>query len=349
MRVEEARYSIAEIVDWYRQRQLVVNREYQRGGGLWPSSAKSYFIDTILKEFPFPKLYFHEILDPITRRPRREIVDGQQRIATIVDFADGRLSLGSNALGMQGQSFEDLSPDQQNAFYSYVVAVDVIRNADRANILQMFRRMNAFTLPLNAPEKRHSEFFGDFKNWINTLLDRFGSVLVEWEILSSRQMVRMMDAEFMADIVLAIEEGVVSTSPTKLRNLYKKHDATFPMQNQLDEQISDTFVAIMENFSELQGTYILRLHVFHSLICAMLYNKYELVTTPDLLGEPSIGEYFIDRETALDSLKRLGAAHEEKDFSEFGEYVQAASEGGNRAPQRLTRIKWLVLALQGRI
>ena len=89
MKVEESKYSIAEIIDWLNKRELIVNTEYQRGGGLWPSTAKSYFIDTILKDFPFPKVYFHERLDRETKRPRREIVDGQQRLSTILDFDHG--------------------------------------------------------------------------------------------------------------------------------------------------------------------------------------------------------------------------------------------------------------------
>ena len=62
MKVEESKYSIAELLDWYKRKELVVNTDYQRGGGLWPASPNSYFIDTILKEFPFPKVYFHERL-----------------------------------------------------------------------------------------------------------------------------------------------------------------------------------------------------------------------------------------------------------------------------------------------
>ena len=208
MKVEEGKYSIAELVDWYRRRELVINPEYQRGGGLWPAPAKSYFIDTILRELPFPKVYFHERVDKETKRPRREIVDGQQRLTTIVDFVDGKFALGNNARGVEGKNFNQLTEDQKDSFFSYTVSVDVIRNADRSEILQMFRRMNAFTLPLNAPEKRHSEFFGEFKNWVNTVLDRFGSVLIDWNILTSRQVVRMADAEFIADLALAVEEGI---------------------------------------------------------------------------------------------------------------------------------------------
>ena len=347
MKVEEGKYSIAELVDWYRRRELVINPEYQRGGGLWPAPAKSYFIDTILKEFPFPKVYFHERVDKETKRPRREIVDGQQRLTTIVDFVDGKFALGNNARGVEGKNFNQLTEDQKDSFFSYTVSVDVIRNADRSEILQMFRRMNAFTLPLNAPEKRHSEFFGEFKNWVNTVLDRFGSVLIDWNILTSRQVVRMADAEFIADLALAVEEGIVSTSPAKLNALYKRHNENFLTRAMQDERISDAFDVVLNQMSELQGTYITKPHIFHSFMCALLHNRYGLPGMDEATGVATTGEYFSDRDRALISLKRLAAAHEEKDLAEFGEYVQAASEGGNRAAQRAVRIKWLCQALRG--
>ena len=347
MKVEEGKYSIGELVDWYTRKELVVNTEYQRGGGLWPTPAKSYFIDTILKEFPFPKVYFHERLDKNTKKPRREIVDGQQRLSTIVEFVNGAFTLGKNARGFEGKRFDQLSENQQDAFYSYTVSVDVIRNAERTDILQMFRRMNAFTLPLNAAEKRHSEFFGEFKDWINTVLDRFGSVLVDWNILTSRQVVRMADAEFIADIALALEEGIVSTSPARLLNLYKKHDDQFDTRTALDDQICETLDMVLTEFSELQSTYMTRPHIFHSLICAFLHSRYGLVGAEAATGIAPMDAYYSSRDAALTSLKRLAAAHEEKDYTTFGDYVKAASEGGNRAAQRTVRINWLSRALRG--
>lgn len=349
MKVEEGKYSIAELVDWYRRRDLVVNKEYQRGGGLWPTPAKSYFIDTILREFPFPKVYFHERVDMSTKRPRREIVDGQQRISTIVEFVDDQFALGTNAGDLQGKRFSDLTPEQQEALYSYTVSVDVIRNADRSEILQMFRRMNAFTLPLNAAEKRHSEFFGQFKDWVNTVLDRYGSVLIDWNILTSRQVVRMADAEFIADVALAIEEGIVSTSPAKLLNLYKKYDSDFPIRDMMNERVNGVFDVVLSQLSELRDTYLTRPHIFHSLICALIHNRFGLIGAEEIIGLAPIGNYLASRDRAVIGLKRLALAHEEKDTSEFREYVQAASEGGNRAAQRAVRIKWLCQALRGNV
>ncbi len=347
MKVEEGKYSIAELVDWLRRRELIVNTEYQRGGGLWPTSAKSYFIDTILKEFPFPKVYFHERVDKDTKRPKREIVDGQQRLTTIIDFVDGKFALGADAGELRGLSFSDLSGEQQDSFYSYTVSVDVIRNADRSEILQMFRRMNAFTLPLNAAEKRHSGFFGEFKNWVNAVLDEYGSVLIAWNVFTSRQIVRMADAEFVADIALALEEGIVSTSPAKLIALYRKYDEAFALRATWNEQIGGAFSAVLTELSGVQGTYITKPHIFHSLISALLHNRFGLVGAEQVTGIASNGTYLTDPERALISLKRLAAAHEEKDVSEFGEYVNAASEGGNRAAQRAVRVRWLCRALRG--
>jgi Protein of unknown function DUF262 len=347
MKVEEAKYSIAELIDWYRRRELIVNTDYQRSGGLWPSPAKSYFIDTILKEFPFPKVYFHEKVDKTTKRPRREIVDGQQRLSTIVEFVDGKFALGKNARGLEGKRFDQLTEEDQEAFYGYTVSVDVIRNADRSDILQMFRRMNAFTLPLNSAEKRHSEFFGEFKDWVNTVLDQSGSLFVDWKILTSRQVIRMADAEFIADLALAVEEGIISTSPTKLTSIYKKYDQSFPRRVELDNRVTGSLSIIMTDLSDLQETYITKSHIFHSLVCALLHNRFGLINADEMTGLTPIGVYFTDRERALQSLKRLAAAHEERDLSEFGEYVSAASEGGNRAPQRAIRVKWLCRALRG--
>jgi hypothetical protein len=348
MKIDEGKYSIAEIVEWFKARQLVANPEYQRGGGLWPTAAKSYFIDTIVREFPFPKVYFHERLDPTTKRIRREIVDGQQRVGTIVAYVDGNFALGSNAREFDGQFFKDLDPEVQEAFLSYPVTVDVIRNAARADILQMFRRMNAFTLPLNAAEKRHSEFFGLFKDWVNVQLDRFGSMLVEWGVLTSRQIVRMADAEFVADLALAVEEGIVSTSPAKLRSLYNRYDKVFESP-QIRQRVPAALEIVQTELSEVQGTYIVKSHVFHSLNCALIHNRFGLPGAEEATGLAPTGAYFIEPAQAVAGLRRLGVAHEEKEDGALAEYVQAASEGGNRATQRAIRIKWLCMALRGEL
>ena len=82
-------------------------------------------------------------------------------------------------------------------------------------------------------------------------------------------------------------------------------------------------------------------------MCALLHNHFGLPNVEERTGLRPTGRFYGNREVAIASLKRLAAAHEERDVGVLHEYVQAASEGGNRAPQRAIRIKWLCQALQG--
>lgn len=346
MKVEEAKYSILEISSWFNQRELVVNKDYQRSSGLWPSSAKSYFIDSILRDFPFPKVYFHEKLDKVKKKPLREIVDGQQRITTIVEFYDNKFSLGKNAAEYSGMKFETLPEELQDAFLAYTVSVDVIRNADRSSILQMFRRMNAYTLPLNAAEKRHSEFFGDFKDFVNQTLDEYGSLLVDWKVFSSRQIVRMNDAEFVTEIALAIDEGVVSSSPAKLTAIYRKFEEANGQLNTFEERIWGAFNTARNCLSGIQDSYIIKPHIFHSLMCALIHNRYGL---PNFNTVQPSNQWVADAAVATTQVRQLAEAFETKSLDKYGEFVKASTEGGNRAAQRAIRIKWLCLALQGKL
>lgn len=156
----------------------------------------------------------------------------------------------------------------------------------------------------------------------------------------------MADAEFITDLALAIDEGIVSTSPQKLASLYRRNDTEFEERSRYDKYVSSSFDVLLTNLSEIQSTYITKPHIFHSFICALIHNRFGLPDAHQLTGVAPTGKFFQDKDSALMRLKQLAAAYEEGDMTRFGEFVQAASEGGNRAPQRAIRLKWLCLALQ---
>lgn len=349
MKVEEAKYSIAELRAWFVDKVLTVNKDYQRSSGLWPTSAKSYFIDSILRDFPFPKVYFHEKLDKAQKRPHREIVDGQQRLTTIFDFAEDGFALGSNAAEFAGKRLSDLPQEVQDSFWTYTVSVDVIRNADRTNILQMFRRMNAFTLPLNSAEKRHSEFYGEFKDWVNQILDIYGSILVDWKVFTNRQIVRMGDAEFVTDVALAANDGIVSTSPKRLTELYAKNETGGAELADIDAKVRGALEVVRQQLSGIQGSYAVKPHMLHSLLTALMHNKFDLPGVAAATGVPSTGDWLADPQLATTQIRELAEAFETKSLDRFPAFVNASTEGGNRAPQRQVRVRWLCMALQGNL
>lgn len=345
MNINSNNYSIAEIIGMLDRRELIVNKEYQRGSRLWPSGARSYFIDTILEQFPFPKLYFYEVYDRIKGKAIRELVDGQQRITTIEDFIRGTFVVSGESK-FRGMSYSDLSEEQVSEFMGYTVSVDVVRNASRGQILQMFRRMNAYTLPLNEAEKRHSMYQGDFKWFVNGITDEWSNFFSEYGVFSNRQIIRMADAELVSEIVLTMEKGVINTTPGELRGIYARNDDNgFPNSSSIHKRLSDA-ISEVTNFRGLAKSHLMKSYALHSLIVAIVHLSERIPALESqfkLLYPERTG---ILNRNAEEHLRSLAHAHETKEIEgPFSEYVWGCMAGTNRAARRLARLKGLFEAL----
>jgi hypothetical protein len=174
MEITRSSITIGEIRDMWNRRELVVNKNYQRSSSVWPDSARTYFIDTILNRYIFPKVYFYQVFDKARKKVIREIVDGQQRLSTILDFLSDEFALSNRSMKYQGKRFSELDEDLQQSFLTYSIEVDIIHSAEQSELLAMFTRMNAYTAPLNPSEKRHAEFEGPFKWFIMKLPQKSG-------------------------------------------------------------------------------------------------------------------------------------------------------------------------------
>jgi hypothetical protein len=344
MNINTNNYSVLEIINMLERKELVVNQDYQRGSGLWPDGPSSYFIDTILERYPFPKIYMYEFLDRSSRGIRKEIVDGQQRIKTILRYLKDEFALKGDAKHT-GLRYSELDQETQEQFLSYTVSVDVIRNASRAQILQMFRRMNAYTLPLNEPEKRHSSFEGQFKWFINELADSLNEFFVLFDVFTSRQILRMADAELLTDCVLAIERGVISTSAADLRSLYVDYDDEFPPEAGYRLQLKQTFDFIASDLEILRNTFMMKPYALHSLVTALMHCRFGIDAMTQQFGVASQGVFTVDA-AAAERLLALAQAHEAKEVDgQYAIYVWGCLGGTNRAGRRTARVAAILRAL----
>src|SRR3989449_3547718 len=87
-------YSVSDFEEWHEKGELVLAPKFQRRD-VWSDKARSYLIDTIVRGKPIPKIYMRQDVNPKTRRTKREIVDGQQRLRSVLSFIkeDGVLFL----------------------------------------------------------------------------------------------------------------------------------------------------------------------------------------------------------------------------------------------------------------
>lgn len=343
MRIDSNKYSVAELLDMLDRRDLTINREYQRGSGLWPSGARRYFIDTIIEEYPFPNLYIYEFIQ--CGKFKKELIDGQQRLLAIRDFVDGRFALSSETR-YPGLRYSSMDEDVRERFMAYPIPVDVVRNARKDEIIQMFRRMNAYTLPLNTAEKRHSTFNGCFKWFINELNGELNEFFLEYNVFTKRQMLRMADSEFLTEYVLATERGIISTRPRDLQAMYRKHDSQFNDAGLYRDRIRFAVEYVRDHFFDLRKSYMMKPYALLSLLTAIVHARYEIPALSQQVYIGRTGNVTPDPNQASELLLALARAHETKDDStEYAQYTWGCSAATNRAGRRLARILGVFHAL----
>ncbi|MGH7239182.1 MAG: DUF262 domain-containing protein, partial [Candidatus Saccharimonadales bacterium] len=156
-------YSINDFVEWDKQKQLELNPIFQRRP-VWSDKAKSYLMDTILRGKPIPKIFIRQKINVTTKTSTREVVDGQQRLRSILSFIkDGFVVSRRQNADYGGMHFSQLPEEIQAQVLSYEISVDLLINLPDAEVLDIFSRLNSYAIVLNEQERINATHFGSFK------------------------------------------------------------------------------------------------------------------------------------------------------------------------------------------
>jgi len=165
----------------YVAKELRVNPEYQRGLQ-WGLAQRQGLIDSLLRGYQIPIFYIH--LEARTNNYTQAtettawIVDGQQRLASIVSYCQNEFSLPdpkrarpgtivpvdpANLPAWTGKKFQEIDPRDRDRLLNYELLVVEI-TAEKNEVRDLFIRLQAGT-PLTAQEKRDA-WPGDFTNFV---------------------------------------------------------------------------------------------------------------------------------------------------------------------------------------
>lgn len=348
MRIIRNTRPISELCNDLRNGDMRVNKDYQRSGGLWPNNARSYFIDTILNDFPFPKVVLWQIVDLKTRRTKTEIIDGQQRLTTIRDFMDNKFKLSGVSKKFAGMSFEDLPEEIKLGFLAYEVSLDTVVSGTKEEILEIFRRINSYTLALNKSEQRYASYQGEFKWFISDLTDLFYPFIEKYKILTEREISRMDDDDMIAELCLMYYKGITSRKTSDIDNLYKDNDKEFLLKTELSLIITDTFNYIKNNLREVFERCNVERYNFYSLFGALMFNKYGFKSLDGIDDDIIRHDYFCNNiDVATESLIRLFTAASNKEFEDldYVDFVKASRETTHSKKNRMTRFNYIYHAI----
>ena len=341
--------TVADYFAAYERGDVTVNRQYQRSDRVWPEPAKSFLLESILLGYPIPKLSLHQITDVRTRKTRKEVVDGQQRSATIWGYLDNeyRLSTSSEIEGGAGRKYDDLPDELKQRILDYTLSFDLFVATTQEEVREVFRRINSFTVPLNAEEQRHAEYQGLFKWFIYRTAREYDVLFVESGMFTSKQIVRMQDTKWLAEIADALLNEVSTTSKAKLTALYKSHDKTFPREAELESRFKRSLDLLLD-YEEIHATSVFKPFAAYAMALAIMHVQSPI---PSLQSIYRIdGPMEIDRQIATAGLSSLADALDNPDERGlYGEFLAASAKGTNVKAARETRVRWFCKALLGEL
>ncbi len=135
---------------------------YQRDF-VWNEKRQSKFIESVILGLPIPYIFVAD------NDGRMEIVDGSQRIRTLVSFCTDELILSDlkKLTELNGFKFSDLTLTEQRRFNRKTIRmIELTEKANEAIRIDIFERINTGSDELKEMEKRKGIFAGKFYDFI---------------------------------------------------------------------------------------------------------------------------------------------------------------------------------------
>lgn len=175
---------------------------------------------------PVPTLYFRHAVDLDADKSLREVVDGQQRIRSILEYiADGYAATHPNF--KKKVKYSALSAEQKRHFRETKLSAGILLGANEPDVIEIFGRLNSVAKTLNAQEKRNAQFSGEFKQFCLKQAAARVHLWRDLKIFSANDIARMQEIEFLSDIVLNLINGLSDFSAARLNKLYRSNEDEF--------------------------------------------------------------------------------------------------------------------------
>ena len=272
--------STEQSVSWFKDRMregsLEIKPPYQRKP-IWKLEQKCALIESILLDMPIPEIFMQTVTTD-DGSTTHAIVDGQQRIRTILhfmgldptesesEFQNFSLSKLDPSSPFYNKDLASLSPDARSSFYAYEFTVRRLRTRDDSKIRDVFQRLNRYQSPMLAQELRNASFSGPFLQFVTNLAN-----LPYWSkssIITPDKIRRMEDVEFISELTFALMLGPQSGNKETINELYSTYDSfedEFPEQVKYSRLFEDTLDIITSTLPDISSTRWANKSDFYSL------------------------------------------------------------------------------------
>jgi hypothetical protein len=199
---------VSWLLDLARNKQLDLDPPYQRRS-VWTNKDKQFFLDTIFRGYPSPAIFLHKDISA-EGQATYHVVDGKQRLQTILAFANDKLRIAKTFgdVRLDGKKWADLEGELElrHRFWNYQLPVEMIDIVEDV-VNEVFDRLNRNSRRLTRQELRHAKYDG----WFTTIAEAEAEKEA-WNTLgvtTKARAKRMTDTQFISELMLVILENAV--------------------------------------------------------------------------------------------------------------------------------------------
>jgi uncharacterized protein with ParB-like and HNH nuclease domain len=276
LKPERSVYTTQDFVQWRAANSLELTPKFQRRG-VWSAAARSFFIDTLIRTMPVPPIYIRRIQKKGAESLINEVIDGQQRVSAILDYIDGKYRLSRNlSSDWAGKAYRDLSPIHRQAITNHSFSTEIFVGITDLEVLEIFARLNTYSVPLNAQELRNGKYFGAFKQSMYSLALEHLEFWRRQHIFSERNIARMLEVELTSELSIALLDGMQDKKKS-LDDYYGKFEEEYPSKNKNEKRFREVIDDINDTFDQrISETEFSRAPLFYTLFCAVAHRRFGL-------------------------------------------------------------------------
>ena len=223
---------ITWFLDLQVRQQLELDPPYQRKS-VWALKDRQYFLDTIFRNYPCPAIFLHKNTNDVGKTTYY-VVDGKQRLETIIMFSNNEISIGKKygSTDFDGKKFNELTMTGKSKFWDYKIPVDFIDPSDTIN--EIFYRLNRVSKNLKPQELRHARYDGWF---ITEAEDEAANLFwTDMKISTKARSKRMQDVQFVSELlVILIEKKISGFDQYHITEIYATYDDIFDTEHAFEK------------------------------------------------------------------------------------------------------------------
>jgi hypothetical protein len=243
MKWESYSHPLSDVRDWNTNKRLELQPDFQRKV-VWTKSAQIMLIETIFMDIPIPKIYIKSVIRE--QKTYRIVIDGQQRLTSILSFLNDKLKLSNPYSGeYKGKVFSQLPENVQNNILRYKIDINEINDPTEDEIRDLYSRVNKYTVQLNKQELRKADFPGEFLRLSSKMAEL--EFFEDGKIFTIAQRRRMLDVEFISELLVLLIAG----EQDKKEYLDDFYEGNSVMTNPTYEELKILFESIINDLSNI--------------------------------------------------------------------------------------------------